>query len=43
MIVIRDFDRALVRRSTFWSGEPGLDLWFREQASQQERRHNVRT
>ncbi|MBW0252906.1 GNAT family N-acetyltransferase [Cellulomonas sp. PS-H5] len=42
MIVIRDLDRALVRRSTFWSGEPGLDLWFREQASQQERRHNVR-
>lgn len=43
MIVIRDFDRALVRRSTFACGEPGLDVWLREQASQQDRRHNVRT
>lgn len=43
MIVIRPFDRALVRSSTFACGEPGLDLWLREQASQQERRDNVRT
>jgi len=43
VIVIRDVDRALARRSTFRSGEPALDLWFRDQASQQDRRHNVRT
>jgi GNAT superfamily N-acetyltransferase len=43
VIVIRAFDRALVRQSSFACGEPGLDVWLREQASQQDRRHNVRT
>lgn len=43
MIVVRELDRALVRRSPFACGQPDLDRWLREQAGQQDRRHNVRT
>lgn len=42
-VTIRPFDRTLVRASRLDCGEPALDAWLGDQASQQERRGNVRT
>lgn len=42
MIAFRPFERGL-SRSDFDCGNAAVTQWFREQASQQERRNNVRT
>jgi len=43
MIIVREFDKLIVRHSDFDSGEPDLDVWLKEQAGQQDRRNGART
>lgn len=43
MILVRGFDRLIVKHSPFSCGEPELDVWLTEPAGQQDRRHGART
>jgi GNAT superfamily N-acetyltransferase len=43
VIIVRSFERTIVRHSPFDSGEPELDAWLKEQAGQQDRRDGART
>lgn len=43
MIIVRPYDRLLVKHSPFACGEEVLDRWLKEQAGQKERRDSTRT
>ncbi|NTW41384.1 MAG: GNAT family N-acetyltransferase [Cellulomonadaceae bacterium] len=43
MIIVREYDKLLVRHSPFECGEEALDRWLKEQAGQADRHNGART